>query len=404
MLFRHKSKFGKQSDQADLISTIITDGIDNGVIVVDKESNVGLFNPSAQQITGWTIEDATGLHSDLVVNFIDDQGREYPKNLHPIRRAFIEKQVITDDKIKIVTRSGKQTPIFVSCSPMINDRGSVEGVIIILRNSSLDLEKEAHKSEFISTASHEMRTPIAAVSGFLELVLNDKVCQIDDKARNYLERASTSIDNLSKLLHDLLTTGQSEDGLLVNQPAIVEVGSFLRDIAETNFGLAEKKGLIVRFLIGSSQVGQAGNRMSSAPKPVHTAYYIYADPTRIQEVIDNVFSNSIKYTEQGEITIALDANEEVVQIKIQDTGIGMSAEDIPHIFEKFYRVNSSATQTIGGTGLGLFISKKIVELYGGQIWAESTLGKGSTFYITLPRLSPEVVKKMLDQTIIPANT
>jgi signal transduction histidine kinase len=108
-----------------------------------------------------------------------------------------------------------------------------------------------------------------------------------------------------------------------------------------------------------------------------------------QEVITNLFDNAVKYTEAGKISIGLTGDNKVVQFRIHDTGPGIPAEDQPHLFQKFYRVDNSATRTIGGTGLGLFICKKIVELYEGRIWVESVMGMGSTFFINLPRITSE---------------
>ncbi|HET7320555.1 MAG TPA: ATP-binding protein, partial [Candidatus Saccharimonadales bacterium] len=99
------------------------------------------------------------------------------------------------------------------------------------------------------------------------------------------------------------------------------------------------------------------------------------------------FDNAVKYTDNGKVTIGLTGDNQVVQFYVRDTGPGIPAEDIPHLFQKFYRVDNSTTRTIGGTGLGLFICRKIVELYQGRVWVESAVGKGSTFFINLPRLS-----------------
>jgi two-component system sensor histidine kinase VicK len=107
----------------------------------------------------------------------------------------------------------------------------------------------------------------------------------------------------------------------------------------------------------------------------------------MQEVLTNVINNAIKYTPEGSVTVSLTGDPSVIQLQVADTGPGISADDLPHLFQKFYRVDNSMTRSIGGTGLGLFICRKIVELYNGRIWAESQLGKGTTFFINLPRLS-----------------
>ena len=112
----------------------------------------------------------------------------------------------------------------------------------------------------------------------------------------------------------------------------------------------------------------------------------------MREVITNLFDNAVKYTDSGKITIGLTGDDKISQIYISDTGAGIPAEDIPHLFQKFYRVDNS--RTVGGTGLGLFICRKIVELYNGRIWVESEFGKGSTFYINLPRVSSQKANEL----------
>jgi signal transduction histidine kinase len=115
----------------------------------------------------------------------------------------------------------------------------------------------------------------------------------------------------------------------------------------------------------------------------------------MREVITNIFDNGCKYTEEGKVSLGLTGNDGVVQIYVRDTGAGIPPEDIAHLFQKFYRVDNSATRTIGGTGLGLFICRKIVELYQGRIWVESELGKGSTFYINIPRLTSKKAEELM---------
>jgi signal transduction histidine kinase len=138
----------------------------------------------------------------------------------------------------------------------------------------------------------------------------------------------------------------------------------------------------MEFTLGAGKTIDASN----SGKVVRPLYYVQADQERLREVITNLFDNAVKYTESGKVTIGLTGDKDVVQFYVRDTGHGIPKEDIPHLFQKFYRVDNSATRTIGGTGLGLFISRKIIELYEGRIWVTSEIDKGSTFYINLPRL------------------
>ncbi len=231
-----------------------------------------------------------------------------------------------------------------------------------------------------------MRTPVAAIEGYLSLALNDKVSTIDTRARGYLEKAHTSTQHLGQLFQDLLTSAKAEDGRLTSHPQLLEMGKFLEQLAQDLRFAAEKKNLPVELIVGSHSSGASGGTVGRMVRPF---YYVQVDPDRIREVITNLFDNAVKYTSEGKISIGLTGNNDVVQMYIKDTGPGIPREDISHLFQKFYRVDSSVTRTIGGTGLGLFICRKIVELYNGKIWVESDTGKGSTFYINLPRLSSQ---------------
>jgi len=265
------------------------------------------------------------------------------------------------------------------------------GAIAVFRDVSAEKSEEQRRAEFISTASHEMRTPVAAIEGYLALALNDKVSKIDPKAREFLEKAHSSTQHLGKLFQDLLTSAKAEDGSLTSHPSVIEMGEFVKQLADDlRFG-AEKKGLDVEFIINTN-IEKEGEVIDTSQavnteKTIQPFYYTYADPDRVREVITNVFDNAVKYTSEGSVKLGITGNDQVVQIRISDTGPGISKEDLPHLFQKFYRVDNSATRSVGGTGLGLFICKKIIELYKGTIWAESELGKGTAFYINLPRLT-----------------
>lgn len=371
-------------------SSIIINSIEDGVILFDKGKVIQLFNPGASIITGWAIADTTGLDYHSVILFADDKGQLYPADKHPFDRAFNEQKPFRNNTGFLLTKSKKQIPISYSVTPLFDEHNQPSGGVAVFRDVTQERAELQQRAEFISTASHEMRTPVAAIEGYLALALNDKVATIDSRARNYLEKAHISTQHLGKLFQDLLTSAKAEDGRLSNHPGVVEMGAYLQQLADDLKFAADKKGLFSEFVLGSSQ-----SIDTTQEKVIKPLYYIYADPDRLREVITNLFDNACKYTEQGKITIGLTGNDEVVQIYVRDTGPGIPAEDLPHLFEKFYRVDNSATRTIGGTGLGLFICRKIVELYRGRIWADSTVGQGSTFFINLPRLSSAQADQMM---------
>lgn len=369
-----------------LKSEIILNTIEDGVVLLDEQKTIQLFNPGASHITGWQAEEARGLDFRNVIKIVDEKEESYTEKKSPFNRAYKEGATIRDNKAVLVTRSDKRIPISLSVSPLMDANKQVRAAVAIFRDVSQERKQEEQRAEFISTASHEMRTPVAAIEGYLSLALNDKVSTIDTRARGYLEKAHTSTQHLGQLFQDLLTSAKAEDGRLTSHPQLIEFGKFVEQLAQDLRFAAEKKNLPVELIIGSHNAGATG---STTGRMVRPFYYVNVDPDRMREVITNLFDNAVKYTAEGKISIGLTGNNDVVQIYIKDTGPGIPREDIKHLFQKFYRVDSSATRTIGGTGLGLFICRKIVELYNGKIWVESDTGQGSTFYINLPRLSSQ---------------
>lgn len=362
-------------------SDFILSAIEDGVILVGQDMTVGMFNPGASQITGWPADEAVGMDYHNVIALVNEKGEAYPPDSHPFARAFATGQTARDSRAFLATRGNKQMPVSLLVSPVLGEDGRTPvSAIGVLRNISSEKAEEKQRSEFISTASHEMRTPIAAIEGYLSLALNEKVATLDKRARSYIEKAHNSTQHLGELFADLLTSSKAEDGRLASYPVVVEVGEILQQVADSARFNAQKKGLVLRFVISSS-------KDVTGAKAVRPLFYAFADPNRLREVLQNLVDNAIKYTAEGTVTLSITGNPSVVQMQIADTGGGIPSEDIPHLFQKFYRVDSSMTRTIGGTGLGLFICRKILELYNGRIWVTSQLSKGSVFYVNLPRLT-----------------
>ncbi len=359
-------------------SEILIESIADGIIVTDTEGTIKLINAAGAKMTAWPQKEATGFDAKTVLKLVEDErtNKAVSDADHPFSQVIKTHEPI-NETIRLMNRSNEIIFISLVISPVILPKThEFVGTVAVFRDVTKQKEEEQQKAEFISTASHEMRTPIAAIEGYLALAMNDKVSKIDDKARNYLEKAHGSTQHLGELFQDLLTSSKAEDGRLSSHPEVMEVGKFVQQMIEDLRFSAQKKGLGVEYP-GTGQ------------KTIQPLYYVHADPDRIREVITNLFDNAVKYTDKGKISLSVTGDHDIVQIRLSDTGRGIPAEDLPHLFQKFYRVDSSETRSIGGTGLGLFICRKIVELYKGHIWAESKVGQGSTFYINLPRLSSQ---------------
>jgi PAS domain S-box-containing protein len=373
---------------------VIIDTIEDGVVLIDNKRQVLLMNPGAGALCGWKPDDAAGISVETIIKFVQNKGEPIEDANNPIILVFDTGQSIKNNNLFLLTHDNKQLSIALNVSPLLDDQKNVTAAVIVMRDVTKEKAEEQQRADFISTASHEMRTPVAAIEGYLALALNNKVANIDSRARDYLEKAHLSTEHLGRLFQDLLTSAKAEDGRLTSHPVVVELGEFLDKVSNDLKLVAEKHSLDMEFRANSDTSINATSESKGGERVVRPLYYVYIDPERIREVITNLFDNAVKYTPEGKISIGITGNNQVVQCYIRDTGPGIPADDLPHLFQKLYRVDNSATRTIGGTGLGLFICRKIIELYSGQIWVESQLGKGSTFYFNLPRLDNQKALKL----------
>lgn len=377
---RLKNQLSQASGKAEVVINTIADG----VLAIDKNGNIELINPAAQQIIGWGKQDAVGLKYNSVLKILNIKDEPVDDLQNPIENTLNNNQEIKTDKLKLVTDSGKKILASIIVSPISSEKS---GVIVVFRDITRDKIEEREQAEFISTASHEMRTPVASIEGYLGLALNPATAQIDEKAREYITKAHESAEHLGRLFQDLLDISKAEDGRLTNNPKVINVNNFVQDIANGLTPKANEKGLEVIFKPNNQSQGVNGDRTIS---PV---YYTFADADHLREITANLIENAIKYTPQGQVIIDLNQsqNGNAVQIMVHDTGIGIPREDLPHLFQKFYRVDNSDTREIGGTGLGLYLCRRLAEAIGGRIWVESEYKKGSTFTLEMPRATNEQI-------------
>jgi PAS domain S-box-containing protein len=377
-----KPKSRSNGLQEDIEADFILDTIEDGVVMIGADGLIHMCNPAAGKISGWAPAEAVGLDYKGVLKLVDEKGQALDELENPFAQALATGQTCRDSNATLAGKNEQKVPISVIVSPVRDAGGRPNGSVVgVFRDIAKEKEDEARRSDFISTASHEMRTPLAAIEGYLALSLNPKTATIDANARNLLEKASNSTKHLGELFRDLLTSSKAEDGRLQSFPTVVEIGEILQQVSEAAKFHAGEKNLQLTYAVSSDN--------AAGGKVVRPLYYAYVDPNRIREVFQNIVDNAIKYTNEGLVTVRLTGDIGVIQVQVQDSGIGIPAEDIGHLFQKFYRVDNSSTRTIGGTGLGLFICKKVVELYNGRIWVESEYGKGSTFFINLPRLNAQ---------------
>lgn len=365
-------------------SEIVINAIGDGVVAIDSQGVIQLINPAAQELLGWGKQDALMLNYKSVLQMTDQNNHEIDPANDPIRQVLNTNQQTRSNALTILTKSGKKINASIVVSP-IGESGN--GVITVFSDITKQKAEEREQAEFISTASHEMRTPVASIEGYLGLALNPNTAKIDDKAREFILKAHEAAQHLGRLFQDLLDVSKSEDGRMTNLPKVVDMSVLTQTIVQGLAPKAQEKGLQLVFK----------PMEADGVKKIAPVYFVNQDNDHIREVLDNLIENGIKYTPKGQVEVDINGTDDKVVVSIKDTGLGIPPEDIPHLFQKFYRVDNIDRQSIGGTGLGLFLCRRLAEAMGGRLWVESVYTKGSTFFFELPRISSQEAARLKEQ-------
>ncbi len=326
------------------LETILT-GIQDGVIVLDQDQRLGMVNRAVRE----------AFQIDLEANL----------NGRPFSDVFSQAELL-----ELVSRSDTSSSSRTEVSPDENRVYNVEvtpiqgvGRVLTL-NDITNLKKlDRIKSDFVHTVSHDLRSPLTAILGYVELI--ERMGPVTDIQRDFIRRVLVSVHNITHLIDNLLELGRIESGF---------------DVRKENVPLEQ----VIHYSAG-------GLKKSLAEKGHHLQILLpqvfppmLANPVQMRQMMDYVLDNAIKYTAPGgTITVSGEIEQDQIILQVSDTGMGIPSADLPYIFDKFYRAENAAGEGTG-TGLGLSIVKSIVENHGGRIWVESTLGKGTVFTIVLP--------------------
>jgi signal transduction histidine kinase len=278
-------------------------------------------------------------------------------------------------------KDGSEFPAEISLSPMVSTE---EGALVTaavrditerkrleeLRRRTLELESRM-KSEFLANMSHELRTPLNAIIGFTKLMVHGKVGPLSPQHREYLVDILNSANHLLQLINDVLDLAKVEAGRMEFRPEPIDLSRVVREIRDTVRGLAAAKHI----------------RIETELDPQLTDLVL--DPAKFKQVVYNYLSNALKFTaDHGQVVIRLiHEDERFFLLEVQDTGIGIRREDIDSLFSEFRQLDSSSAKKYQGTGLGLALTKRIVEAQGGNVGVRSTVNVGSTFFAILPRVT-----------------
>jgi len=354
----------KVTAERDKVDTILH-SIGDGVFVVDKDMNIIIYNEVAAQISGYSAKEAIGKNYKDILKFVFEKD-------NTINDAFIKKAMSTS-KVQemashtlIVKKDGSKVPVADSCAPLKDEKGKVIGCMVVFRDVTKEREIDRMKTEFVSVASHQLRTPLTGIKWFVELLLKNK---LSPTIKDYVKQIATSNERMVHLVDDLLNVSRIETGRKFDiVPVDVDLVPIVKQVVEAQQILAKSKKIKIICAIGSP-----------------SKLMMKVDGEKIRQVLQNLINNAYKYSKEGgRVEVGCKKDKKDVEFYVKDNGLGIPKKDQQRIFEKFFRAENALTAHTDGTGLGLYIVKAIVEAHGGKVWFESMEGKGTTFYFSLP--------------------
>jgi PAS domain S-box-containing protein len=336
--------------------TIITH-LSDGLLVFDKDRKLYLANHQAEKFLAFSVKEIIGL---TVLDLSKKPNFKLLTDLvGPEIKPVFRKELVLN----------KELTIEVSTEPMI-PKGEVLGTLVILHDISREKMVEKIKTEFVSLAAHQLRTPLSAIKWTLKMLLDGDLGTISTEQRDFVEKTYQSNERMISLINDLLDITRIEEGRYLYRPALADFEEVVSSTINFCRDLATRKKIEILF------------KKSTVKLPK-----ISMDVEKVGLVVQNLFENAIKYTPVNgriESVIKYDQDKREMVFSVKDTGVGIPVDQQDRVFTKFFRAANVLRLDTEGSGLGLFISKNIIEAHNGKIWFESSEGQGTTFFIVLP--------------------
>lgn len=354
------------SSQRNKLEVIIASMVD-GVIVIGLHHNVLIVNKSAEEMTGYSSEEMLGNPVDSLIVMKDEKGNIVSSNdYYKILPDETNNVPQIFKAVHLISKNGKDIIVNAVITHIHEAIQTDLGCILTLHDITQNKQLEQMQIDFVSMASHEIRTPLTSIINYLATI--DEEAKLKSEHKEFLNRALTSAQQLSALVDNILNVSRIERGAVSVSLAPLDWKKIVTIDVENNQGQAIQKHIYLHL------------NLPDTPLPK-----VLADEIRINEVLNNLINNAIVYSKEGgEIEVKVIVEGDQVITSVADNGPGMPQEAIPHLFTKFFRVSGALEKGSKGTGLGLYISKSIIDLHHGKIWVESAVGKGSTFYFSLP--------------------
>jgi len=333
----------------------IIENLTDGIILLNKKKQIEIINSPATELFNIGKKEAIG---KCFIDLLDIE------NIPEIKKILIDKDRIRNIyREEVATLDGLHLEI---TSVLLKDEIEEKGFLIIIHDVTKEKLIEKMKTEFVSVAAHQLRTPLSAIKWTIRMILDGDVGEINEEQRELLEQTYISNERMIRLINDLLDVSRIEEGRLLYDQEDTRIEDVLDSVIEASQEMLRNKNMVLEV------------NKKETPK-------VKIDKEKIGVVIQNLLENAIKYTEQGgKIKITLDNDEKNVIFKIEDSGVGIPKSQQDRIFTKFFRAENVTRMETNGTGLGLYTTKNIVQAHKGQIWFESEENKGTTFYFTIP--------------------
>ncbi len=339
--------------------------IGDGLVVVDMNMRVILINKAAEEATGWSSSEVLDKVWPEVIMLETEDGKKVPVNKSLVFSAIHSKKTTTTTTIYYYTRKNKtKFPVTITVSPF-KIKNKLIGAIIVFRDFTREQEIDKKKAEFVSMISHQFGSPLVGIKWTIERIFKKENLTIG--LQGYLQDIFISVKHLSDLVNNLLNASRFEEGKLTVFAEQIELVAFIKDYIVGCTPVLIKKGIFLTF--------------EEYPKALN----IITDPNILWNIIQSLVSNAIEYTpEGGRVRVFLKRKDGRFLFAVSDTGIGIPKKEEANIFEKFSRGSNAKLIKASGSGLGLYLAKQAVEVFGGKIWFESKKDKGTTFYVELP--------------------
>jgi len=359
------SEAAQSQKQAVAKAETILRSIGEGVIVFNTAGDVETVNPVAERLLGFSEEQLRSSHYIEIVKATDDSGEAIPLEGRPLKQVIATKRPVTTS-LYYTRKNGKRFPAQISIAPIIMD-GHFRGAIEVFRDIYREKEIDKSKTEFVSLASHQLRTPLSTISWYAEMLLAGDAGKVTKEQTRYIDEIYRSNQRMTELVGSLLNVSRIELGTFSVEPEPTDLVKLAQDT--------------IKDLEPQIFARRLDFREHYEPR-IPT---VNVDPKLMRMVIENLASNAIKYTpEAGKVGLYIKHHAHTTQIIVKDSGLGIPLRQQDKIFSKLFRADNVKTHDTEGTGLGLYLVKSIVDYSGGKIWFRSKEGKGTAFHVSIP--------------------